>query len=145
MSVNNLRVDQPAPFGPVPSQRQLEWHNSVRKGCCLLLNIPPDQRGPFHEADVERLLELRAVLDQTFASDLVQGRPATATNERGKIHRFSAAHVTDGETIGACRILRVPTIKTDRPRLMITGALACPTISSLEVYLATTEADAGGV
>jgi hypothetical protein len=33
----------------------------------LLLNVPPDRRGRFHENDVKALREFKRLLDQTFA------------------------------------------------------------------------------
>jgi len=179
------------------------YYNSVGKGCCLLLNIPPDKRGLIPDKDVKRLRELRAVLDRTFKNDLAKGRKASASNERGKARAFSAMNATDGDrdtywatddgvkqaeltvdfgkgtrfnririqeyiplgqrvasfavgahdkngwkqiikgtTIGPRRILRIPSLTADRLRLSITKSFACPAISTLEVYLATTEGTA---
>ena len=41
-----------------------------------------------------------------------------------------------GTTIGPRRILRTPTVTADAVRLRVTGSRACPTLSTLEVYLA---------
>ena len=173
------------------------YYRSVGNGCNLLLNIPPDRRGRFHEIDCARLLELRKVLDATFARDLAQGKPVTASNTRGNDSRFAAAKLTDGDrgsywaaddevrtaelvvdlgapgelnrvrvqehiplgqriesfaldarvqgawqeiatgtTIGPRRILRTATVTADAVRLRVTASRACPTISTLEVYLA---------
>ncbi|MDZ7618551.1 MAG: alpha-L-fucosidase [Patescibacteria group bacterium] len=173
------------------------YYSSVGNGCTLLLNIPPDRRGRFHEIDCERLMGLRQVLDATFDRDLAAGKPATASNTRGNDLQFAAAKVTDGDrntywaadddvraaelvvelgaptelnrvrvqehialgqriesfavdarvngtwreigqgtTIGPYRILRMPTVTADAVRLRITGSRACPTLSTLEVYLA---------
>ncbi len=49
------------------------YYRSVGRNSVLLLNVPPDRRGLFHENDVARLRELRAVLDATFAEDLARG------------------------------------------------------------------------
>jgi len=176
------------------------YYNSVGHGCCLLLNVPPDRRGLFHEKDVARLKELRAVLDRTFKNDLARGCPVSASNVRGGSERFAGANLTDGDrdtywatdddareatvtidlgkpvplnrlrlqehiplgqriaafavdarvegkwreiakgtTIGPRRLLRFPTVTADRLRLRITRSLACPTLSTVEAYLATTE------
>lgn len=178
-------------------QLQEIYYRSVGNGCNLLLNIPPDRRGRFHEIDCARLLELRKRLDATFAKDLAKGQPATASNTRGKDSRFAAAKLTDGDrntywaaddaistaelvvdlgascelnrvrvqeyiplgqriesfavdarvqgawqeiaqgtTIGPRRILCTPTVTADAVRLRITASRACPTLSTLEVYLA---------
>ncbi|MBO3699892.1 alpha-L-fucosidase [Roseivirga sp. E12] len=42
-------------------------------------------------------------------------------------------------TIGYKRILRLPDTKTDKLKVTILDAKACPTISNIEVYMATTE------
>jgi alpha-L-fucosidase len=178
-------------------QLQEIYYRSVGNGCNLLLNIPPDRRGRFHEIDCARLLELRKRLDATFAKDLAKGRPTTASNTRGNDPRFAAAKLTDGDrntywaaddmistaelvvdlgascelnrvrvqehiplgqriesfaldarvqgawqeiaqgtTIGPRRILRTPTVIADAVRLRVAASRACPTISTLEVYLA---------
>jgi len=176
------------------------YYNSVGKGCCLLLNIPPDKRGLIPEEDAKRLKEWRAVLDQTFQTDLAKGKSASASNVRGNAKTFSAANVTDGDresywatddnarqaeltinldtptrfnrirlqeyiplgqriaaftidvhdkdgwreltkgtTIGPRRILRIPDVEANQIRLRINESFACPTISTFELYLATTE------
>lgn len=58
------------------------YYRSVGRNSNLLLNIPPDRRGRFHENDVARLKEFRAVLDETFAKNLAAGCPITATSTR---------------------------------------------------------------
>jgi len=171
------------------------YYASVGLGCNLLLNIPPDRRGLFHEADVERLLELGGVLRETFETDLAKGKPASADNVRGDSDRFGAQLLTDGdrttywaandnvrqavlevdfgqpvefdrvrlqeciqlgqrveafeidarvdgkwqqigkgETIGPRRIVRTPRVQADRLRVKLTSCLACPTLSTIEVY-----------
>jgi alpha-L-fucosidase len=50
------------------------WYASVGRGANLLLNVPPDRRGRFHENDVARLKELDATLKTVFAHDLARGR-----------------------------------------------------------------------
>ena len=173
------------------------YYSSVGNGCNLLLNIPPDRRGRFHEIDCERLIGLRKVLDATFDKDLAANKPATASNTRGNDPRFAAAKLTDGDrntywaaddevrtaelvielggptalnrvrvqehialgqrvesfavdarvngawqeigagtTVGPRRILCTPTVPADAVRLRVTGSRACPTLSTLEAYLA---------
>jgi alpha-L-fucosidase len=51
------------------------YYRSVGRNAVLLLNVPPDRRGLFHENDVARLKELRTVLDETFRTDLAAGKP----------------------------------------------------------------------
>ena len=69
------------------------YYASVGRGCVLLLNVPPDQRGLIHENDAARLREFRKVIDETFRTNLARGRPATATGE-AKDH--PAGRATDG-------------------------------------------------
>ncbi|NLF73375.1 MAG: alpha-L-fucosidase [Candidatus Anammoximicrobium sp.] len=73
------------------------YYASVGQGCNLLLNIPPDRRGLFHENDVARLLELGRVLQDTFRTDLARGKPVTASNVRSGAECFDARRVTDGD------------------------------------------------
>lgn len=83
----------------VKTLRELEeiWYASVGRGCNLLLNVPADRRGLIPEPDQARLLELRTLLDATFATDLAAGATATASNVRGNAERFAAARVLDGD------------------------------------------------
>jgi alpha-L-fucosidase len=73
------------------------YYKSVGRNCVLLLNVPPDPRGLFHENDVAALRELRRVLDETFAVDLAEGRPVTADQWRGRHERFAPGHLVDGD------------------------------------------------
>ena len=73
------------------------YYASVGRGCNLLLNVPPDRRGLFHEIDVERLGQLGDYIKKTFADDLAKGKPAKADNTRGNADDDSAAKLTDGD------------------------------------------------
>ncbi|NOY80475.1 MAG: alpha-L-fucosidase [Kiritimatiellaeota bacterium] len=66
------------------------YYKSVGRNSVLLLNIPPDRRGLFHENDVGRLRELRNVLDRTFRTDLAAGVRASA-NSAANAHPADAA------------------------------------------------------
>jgi len=70
------------------------WYKSVGRNSLLLLNVPPDRRGLFHENDVARLRELRATLDATFKTNLAAGRPVHATSAAPG---HEAAKATDGD------------------------------------------------
>ena len=72
------------------------YYRSVGRNCVLLLNIPPDTRGLFHENDVAVLREFRRILDETFATDLARGRSVEADAVR-RGARFAPANVTDGD------------------------------------------------
>ncbi len=49
------------------------YFKSVGRNSVLLLNIPPDRRGRIAEADVVRLKEFGAFVDQLYATDFVTG------------------------------------------------------------------------
>ncbi len=70
------------------------YYRSVGRNSNLLLNIPPDKRGRFHENDVARLKEFRAVLDETFANNLAAGAKVSASNTADG-HQATA--ITDGD------------------------------------------------
>jgi len=72
------------------------YYRSVGRNSVLLLNIPPDRRGLFHENDVARLRELRTVLDETFKTNLAAGKPVTA-GETNNEH--PAKGITDGDPL----------------------------------------------
>ena len=73
------------------------YYRSVGRNSNLLLNVPPDRRGLFHENDAARLRELRAVLDQTFRTNLAAGKPAKADNARPG-HAAGTITDADGDT-----------------------------------------------
>ncbi len=52
----------------------------------------------------------------------------------GNLHQ-----IAEGTTIGPRRILQVPTVLADRVTVRITQSRACPTLSTLELYVATAE------
>ena len=56
------------------------YYSSIGRNSVLLLNIPPDRRGLFHENDVARLRELRAAIDETFKTNLAAGKQIKATS-----------------------------------------------------------------
>lgn len=69
---------------------------SVGRGSTLLLNVPPDRRGLFHENDVKALRGFAALLKKEFAKNLALKAPAKADNYRGKQPAFAARNLTDG-------------------------------------------------
>ena len=77
-------------------QKLLEiYYKSVGRGSNLLLNLPPDKRGLIHENDVKSLKEMRRILDETFANNLVKGKKIIASNYRGNDAQFSPANAID--------------------------------------------------
>ena len=71
------------------------YYRSVGRNCVLLLNIPPDKRGLFHENDIAVLREFRSILDETFAENLASGRPVEADNYRGGNPYFAPSNIVD--------------------------------------------------
>ena len=71
--------------------------SSVGRGSTLLLNIPPDRRGRFHENDVRSLRGFKALLDSAFSSDLALTAKVTASEVRGNSSQYAAANVADGD------------------------------------------------
>lgn len=82
----------------VKSLKQLVdiYYKSVGRNAVLLLNVPPDRRGLIHEDDAARLAELRAVIDETFKTNLAAGATASASNVRDNSPDYAAARVLDG-------------------------------------------------
>jgi alpha-L-fucosidase len=70
------------------------YYSSVGRNSVLLLNIPPDRRGRIHDNDVNSLVGMRKILDQTFASNLVLHTAVKATSERAA---HEAALAVDGD------------------------------------------------
>jgi len=70
---------------------------SVGRGACLLLNLPPDRRGLIHENDVKALQGWKKLLDETFATNLAANAKAKADTWRGNDKTYSAEKVTDGD------------------------------------------------
>ena len=78
-----------------PGQLLDIYYQSVGRGACLNLNLPPDRAGRIHENDIRALREFRRVLDATFATDLVRDAKPTASNVRSHAKQFAAANVLD--------------------------------------------------
>ena len=59
------------------------WYRTVGGNSTLLLNIPPDRRGLFHETDVSRLRELGEILRRTFACNLARQAEIASDRDDG--------------------------------------------------------------
>lgn len=73
------------------------YYRSVGRNCVLLLNVPPDGRGRFHENDVQTLRSFRRILDETFDVNLAAGKPVEADSHRDGHPYFSPSNVTDDD------------------------------------------------
>ena len=71
------------------------YYTSVGRNSNLLLNVPPDRRGLIHPIDSTRLMELRRVLDETFAVNLAKGARFSASHTRGNARKFRAQNLGD--------------------------------------------------
>lgn len=69
---------------------------SVGRGSTLLLNVPPDRNGRFHDNDVAALKGFKDLLDSEFKTNHASGASCTASNVRGGAQQFAAANLTDG-------------------------------------------------
>jgi alpha-L-fucosidase len=69
---------------------------SVGRGSTLLLNVPPDRRGLFHENDVKALQGFRELLNKEFPINLAHNAKTTASSFRGDAKMFAPANITDG-------------------------------------------------
>jgi alpha-L-fucosidase len=168
---------------------------SVGRGSTLLLNVPPDRRGLIHENDVQALKQWRAMLDETFKTNLARNAKVSSADIRGGSKKYSPENLTDnnaetywatdddqktgtvelsldqpseikyimlqeyimlgqrvkafnveawvenswlqvaeGTTIGYKRILKIAPVQTNRVRITIRDAKACPVISNVEIY-----------
>jgi alpha-L-fucosidase len=70
---------------------------SVGRGSTLLLNVPPDRRGLFHENDIQSLKGFRELLNREFAKNLALNAAATASATRAENNQYGAGNATDGK------------------------------------------------
>ncbi len=73
------------------------FYQSVGRGACFNLNLPPDNRGRIPDADIASLKEYRRIIDQTFAVNLAKSATITASNTRGSDPAFGPAKMFDGD------------------------------------------------
>jgi len=81
------------------------YYRSVGRNCVFLLNVPPDERGLFHDTDIAVLREFRRILDETFAVNLAAGKPVQIAGEataatgshRSQHPYFAPANIVDGD------------------------------------------------
>jgi alpha-L-fucosidase len=69
------------------------YYKSVGRGASFLLNVPPDRRGQFADADVQSLAQFGMARASTFATNLAAGAQATASNVRSNDRQFSAGNL----------------------------------------------------
>ena len=69
---------------------------SVGRGSTLLLNIPPDKRGLFHENDIKSLRGFHQLIQTRFKQNLALNARVTADNHRGSAKEYAATNMVDG-------------------------------------------------
>ncbi len=84
--------EQPRPL----EELQAIYQCSVERGANLLLNLAPDTRGLIPDADVARLVELKAFIDRCQAGDIAPQAAVAASSVFGVDSRFAAANLVDG-------------------------------------------------
>ncbi|HOW66542.1 MAG TPA: alpha-L-fucosidase [Candidatus Paceibacterota bacterium] len=80
-----------------PAQLLEIYYQSVGRGACLNLNLPPDRRGIIHENDVASLREFRRILDQTFDRNLARQARLSASNIRGQASEYHPRKLLDDD------------------------------------------------
>jgi alpha-L-fucosidase len=73
------------------------YYQSVGRGACLNLNLPPDRRGRINEKDVQSLKAFRGILDATFAHNLIKEAKVTANSTRHSAGNFGVDKVSDNK------------------------------------------------
>jgi len=71
--------------------------SSVGRGSTLLLNIPPDQRGLFHEKDIESLKGYKKLLDTEFALNIAKNASVKTSTHRSNAAIYAGNMITDGK------------------------------------------------
>jgi len=79
-----------------PEQLFELYLKSVGRGSLLLLNVPPDRRGLFHENDVRSLQGFKKLLDERFKNDFAFHSSIEANFYRGKNKKYSPENLVDG-------------------------------------------------
>lgn len=70
------------------------FYTSIGRNSTFLLNIPPDKRGRIHPNDSARLMELKAVIDESLKTNLAIGT-LTATATRNSESRYAVTNLFD--------------------------------------------------
>jgi len=113
----------------VKSPRELVdlWYRSVGRNCVLLLNVPPDRRGRFHENDVAALREFRRILDGTFGVNLAAPGAAGGSEAAGEAPAGAGSDVgpdqfLNGGRSAASRIT-ADNVRLDHPKFRAENVL----------------------
>jgi alpha-L-fucosidase len=80
-----------------PEQLFNIYLNSVGRGAVLLLNVPPDRRGLFHENDLKALQGFRSLIDQEFKTNIAKGASVSVSSFRDKTAMFNGSMLLDDD------------------------------------------------
>ncbi|MBT6837513.1 MAG: alpha-L-fucosidase [Bacteroidetes bacterium] len=75
------------------------YYASVGSNSNLLLNIPIDKRGLIHENDSAALMDLKKILDESFAQNLTQSANLQASNTRGNMEQYKVENAIDNNKV----------------------------------------------
>ena len=86
----------PAEDSKVKTGKQLVnlYYNSVGRNSLLLLNVPPNRQGLLSNADVNSLKDFRAILNETFKTNLAAGKTNSQLTDK-KLSSFSTVKVNE--------------------------------------------------
>lgn len=81
-----------------PQQLMDIYYKSVGRNGVLLLNIPPDRSGLFHENDIAALRRFKEIIDESFQVNLAKGASVKASNHRLNHGKFAPGNILDDDT-----------------------------------------------
>ena len=122
------------------------YFGSVGRNAVLLLNVPPDNRGRIPEADSIRLMEFKAARDAVFGKEAQGSFNVVCLREdisRGqRVAEFAVDAFVEGEwteiakgtTIGYKRLLKVPTVNSDKVRVRVLRSYGKPHLGKTSLY-----------
>ena len=124
------------------------YFGSVGRNAVLLLNVPPDTRGRIPEADSIRLMEFRARRDSIFGKEATDRFNIVCLREdisRGqRVAEFAVdafvqgewTEIAHGTTIGYKRLIKVPTVNSDKVRVRVIKSFGKPRLGKTSIYYA---------
>ncbi|MBQ6198250.1 MAG: alpha-L-fucosidase [Bacteroidales bacterium] len=122
------------------------YFGSVGRNAVLLLNVPPDTRGRIPEADSLRLMEFKARRDDIFSKEAADRFNIVCLREeisRGqRVAEFAVDAFVEGEwteiahgtTIGYKRLLKVPTVNSNKVRVRVLRSYGKPHLGKTSLY-----------
>jgi hypothetical protein len=116
----------PSTYGALPSPRQLAWHELGIEDRRILIAVAPFLIGEGVHGEAQERVGLR---ENIRLGQRVEGF---------ELDRWSAGHwetIAKATSIGSCRLIRLADdVTTNRVRLRITQAAACPALSDFGLF-----------